>query len=61
VRLVIEKQEKPQRRLGFMLQPGQKPPNFDILFDKKLDEEIERDFYDAVEAKKPYRPRSSPE
>jgi prevent-host-death family protein len=61
VRLVIEKQEKPKRRLGFMLQPGQKPPNFDGIFDRKLDEEIERDFYDAVEANKPYHQGSSPE
>lgn len=61
VRLVIESPAKPQRRLGFMLKPGQKPPNFDGLFDKKLDEEIERDFSDAVEADKPYRPGPSPE
>ena len=60
VRLVIEKQEKPKRRLGFMLQPGQEPPNLDGFFDKKLDEEIERDFYEAVEAKKPYSPGLSP-
>lgn len=61
VRLVIESPAKPKRRLGFMLKAGQVPPNLDGLFDKKLDEEIERDFYEAVEAKKPYRPGSSPE
>jgi prevent-host-death family protein len=60
VRLVIESPAKPKRRLGFMLQPGQEPPNLDGLFDKKLDEEIERDFYEAVEAKKPYRLGLSP-
>jgi hypothetical protein len=57
----MEQPEKPKRKLGFMLQAGQKPPNFDALFDKKLDEEIERDFYEAVEANKPYRPGPSPE
>lgn len=61
VRLVIEKPAKPKRRLGFLLAPGQEPPNFDGLFDKKLEEEIERDFYDAVEADKPYRPSPSPD
>ncbi len=60
VRLVIESPAKPKRRLGFMLKPGQEPPNFDGLFDKKLDVEIERDFYDAVEADKPYKRGESP-
>ena len=60
VRLVIESHAKPERRLGFMLQPGQEPPNLDGFFDKKLDEEIERDFYEAVEAKKPHRLGLSP-
>jgi prevent-host-death family protein len=54
VRLVIEKQEKPQRRLGFMLQPGQKPPDLEGFFEKELDQEIAQDFEDSVNAKKPY-------
>jgi prevent-host-death family protein len=61
VRLVIEKKEKPKRRLGFMLQPGQKPPNLDGFFDKDFEDHIARDFYDAVDADKPYQPGSSPE
>ena len=61
VRLVIESPTKAKRRLGFMLKAGQVPPNFDGLFDKELDEEIERDFYGAVEARKPYRLGSAPE
>lgn len=60
VRLVIENPAKPKRKLGFMLKPCQEPPNLDALFDKKLDEEIERDFHDAVESDKPYRPGASP-
>ncbi len=61
VRLVMEKQEKPKRRLGFMLKPGQKPPNFDGFFDKHLEEQIAQDFYHAVESDKPYLPGPSPE
>lgn len=57
----MEKPAKPKRRLGFLLKPGQRPPNLDGLFDKKLEEEIARDFYDAVEAEKPHRPEISPE
>jgi prevent-host-death family protein len=60
VRLVIESPARPKRRLGFMLKPGQEPPNLGGLSDKKLEEEIERDFYEAVEADKPYRPGPSP-
>ena len=59
VRLVIERPAKPKRSLGFMLKPGQEPPNFDAFFDKKLEGEIERDFYDAVESDKPYHPGES--
>lgn len=61
VRLVMEKPEKPKRRLGFLLKPGQKPPNFDGFFDKELEEQIAQDFYDAVEADKPYQPGPIPE
>jgi prevent-host-death family protein len=61
VRLVIEKPEKPKRRLGFLLKPGQEPPNFDAFFDPKLEEEIAQDFYDAVDSEKPYRLGPSPE
>ena len=60
VRLVIESQAKPQRRLGFLLKPGEKPPNLDGFFDKELEERIARDFYDAVEADKPYKRGESP-
>jgi antitoxin (DNA-binding transcriptional repressor) of toxin-antitoxin stability system len=59
VRLVIEKPEVPKRRLGFMLKPGEPPPNVEGLFDKELEADIERDFYDSVEADKPYRPGPS--
>ncbi len=59
VRLVIENGTKPKRRLGFLLKPGQIPPNFDGFFDKKLEEEIEKDFYDSVETDKPYQPGPS--
>jgi prevent-host-death family protein len=55
VRLVIEKREKPQRSLGFMLQPGQKPPNLVGFFDKELEKEIAQDFEDSANAEKPYR------
>ena len=58
VRLVMEKQEKPQRRLGFMLQPGQKPPNLDGFFDRELEAEIAQDFEDSANADKPYGPKS---
>lgn len=61
VRLVMDNQAKPKRRLGFLLKPGQAPPNFDGFFDKDLEAEIARDFYDAVEADKPNRPGTSPE
>lgn len=61
VRLVMEKQEKPKRRLGFMLKPGQKPPNLDGFSDKNLEEQIARDFYDSVESDKPYQPGPSAE
>lgn len=60
VRLVIESPVEPKRKLGFMLKPGQEPPNLDALFDKKLDEEIGRDFHDAMESDKPYHPSTSP-
>ena len=61
VRLVIEKPEKPQRRLGFLLKPGQEPSNLDGFFDKKFEEEIAQDFHDAAVAIKPYRSGKSPE
>lgn len=58
VRLVMEERQKPKRKLGFMLREGEKPPNLDRFFDKKLEEEIARDFEDAINAKKPYGPKS---
>jgi prevent-host-death family protein len=58
VRLVMEKQERPKRSLGFMLQPGQDPPNLDGFFDKKLEEDIAQDFEDSVNATKPYGRKS---
>lgn len=61
VRLVMEKQEKPKRRLGFMLKPGQKPPNLDGFSDTNLEEQIAQDFYDAADAHKPYQPGPSAE
>lgn len=59
VRLVIEKPEKPKRRLGFLLKPGQEPPNFDGFFDKSFEEEIAQDFYDSADATKPYGSETS--
>ncbi|MDP3851331.1 MAG: type II toxin-antitoxin system prevent-host-death family antitoxin [Luteolibacter sp.] len=60
VRLVMEKREKPKRSLGFLLKPGQEPPGLEGFFDKEFEERIAQDFYDAVDAGKPYRPGSSP-
>ena len=54
VRLVMEERQKPKRRLGFMLREGEKPPSLDRFFDERLEEEIARDFEDAIHAKKPY-------
>ena len=54
VRLVIESPVKPKRSLGFMLQPGQKPPKLDGFFDPTLEEKIAQDFEDSVNAEKPY-------
>ncbi len=45
VRLVQEKSQKPKRRLGCLLDPGQEPPDFSAFFDKKFEDEIARDFY----------------
>ena len=53
VRLVMEKPEKPARRLGFMLEPGQMPPNLDGFFDRTLEEKIAQDFKDSAEAEEP--------
>ena len=57
VRLVIEKQEKPKRRLGFLLKSGQPPPNLDGFFDKDFEAQIAQDFYAAEEGERP--PQSS--
>ncbi len=54
VRLVMEKVEKPKRSLGFMLEPGQDPPNLDGFFDRNLEEIIAQDFEDSANATKPY-------
>ncbi len=56
VRLVIEKPVKPKRTLGFLLKPGQEPPDFGRFFDKKFEEEIAQDFHDSADAVKPYLP-----
>lgn len=56
VRLVIEKPEKPMRRLGFGLKPGEKPPDLSGFENAALDEEIIKDFEDAIAVDKPYRP-----
>lgn len=61
VRLVMEKQAKPKRRLGFLLKPAQTPPNLNGFFDKDFEELIARDFYDSVESDKPYQPGPSPD
>jgi len=53
VRLVIEKPVKPKRTLGFLLKPGQEPPNLEGFFDKKFEEEIAYDFHKAADAVKP--------
>jgi prevent-host-death family protein len=52
VRLVIEKQEKPKRRLGFGLRPGEKPWDLSIFEDKELEEEIAQDFEDSIQSEK---------
>lgn len=59
VKLVIEKQETQKRKLGFMLQPGQKPPNLDGFSDKELEEQIARDFYAAADPGAPFQAGSS--
>jgi antitoxin (DNA-binding transcriptional repressor) of toxin-antitoxin stability system len=56
VRLVLEKPVKPKRVLGFLLKPGQEPPNLDGFFDKEFEAEIAQDFHDAMDADKPYMP-----
>ena len=60
VRLVIEKREKPIRSLGFMLEPGQEPPNLDGFFDKELEAKIAQDFENSANAEKPYQFGTSP-
>ena len=51
VRLVIEKPEKPKRRLGAL---AHIPVKLDGFFDKELEDEITRDFENAAAANKPY-------
>ena len=59
VRLVIEKPVRPKRTLGFLLKPGEEPPDFGNFFDKEFEAEIAQDFYDAADAVKPYLPSKS--
>lgn len=56
VRLVMEPPVKPKRTLGFLLKPGQQPPEFGRFFDKEFEAEIAQDFYDSADAVKPYMP-----
>jgi prevent-host-death family protein len=48
VRLVADQPKKPKRRLGFLLDAGQEPPDFLGFFDKKFEDEIARDFYPEI-------------
>ena len=52
VRLVMEKREKPKRKLGFGVRAGEDPPNLDGFFDAKLEEEITKDCEDATNSGK---------
>ncbi len=45
VRMIQEKPKKSNGRLGFLLNPGQSPPDLSGFFDKEFEDGIARDFY----------------